>query len=115
MPVTVNLRNDNLTASTKTANLLANTDLAFAPDDGEITIYGVTSAVGVNMEVGIANSKAISDRELLFIGTTIDVSAHEIASFPVPAGAPLSLFLRETAAAGTTDVILIIEFESDSE
>jgi hypothetical protein len=115
MPVTVNIRQDNLIASTKTANLLANTDLAFAPDNGTITIYGVSSAAGINMEVGIANSKAMSDRELLFIGTTIDVSAHEIASFPVPSGAPLSLFLREVAGAGTTDVILIVEFEGDAE
>lgn len=111
MGTTVNLRNDNLAASTKTGNLLANTDLAFAPADGIITVYGVSSAAGVNIEMGVANDKVLSDREILFIGTTIDVSAHQLASFGVAGGSPLSLFLRETAAAATTDVIQIIEFE----
>ena len=111
MGLVVNIRQDNLTALTKTANLLANTDLAFMPFDGIITISGVSSAVGANIEMGVANDKAITDRELLFIGTTIDKSAHEIASFPVAAGAPLSLFLRETANVATTDVIMIIEAE----
>jgi len=110
MPITVNIRQDNLTASTKTGNLLANTDLAFAPDDGVIAVFGVSSAVGVNIEMGVQNDKAITDRELLFIGTTIDKSAHNIATFAVNSGDSLSLFLRETAAAATTDVIMIVEF-----
>lgn len=109
MATTVNIRSDNLAASTKTANLLANTDLAFATDDGTLAIYGVSSAAGVNIEVGVQNDKAITDREILYIGTTIDRSAHLIGAFDVAAGAALSLFLRETAAAATTDVLLAIE------
>lgn len=109
MPVTVNIRRDNTTASTKTGNLLADTDLQQMPFDGLINVYGVSSASGINIEMGIGSEKAITDRELLFIGTTIDVSAHQIASFPAPAGANLSTFLRETAGVGTTDIILIFE------
>lgn len=110
MGTIVNLRQDNLTASTKTGNLLANTDLAQAPDDGTIYLYGVSSAAGVNLEFGVANDKAVSDREILKIGTTISRSDHMLANFNVAAGSPLSLFLRETAASGTTDVLLEIEF-----
>jgi len=109
MATTVNIRQDNLAASTKTANLLANTDLAFSQSDGFLNVYGVSSAAGINMELGVANDKAISDRELLMIGTTVSKNDHLIASFPVAGGAPLSLFLRETAAVATTDVLLIIE------
>jgi len=115
MPTTVNIRQDNLTASTKTSNLLLSTDLAFSPSDGTVTVYGVSSAAGVNLELGVGGDKAVADREILFLGTTIDVSAHNITSFNVAGGSPLSLFLRETAAASTTDVIIIIEFTSFDE
>jgi len=107
--ITINLRNDNLTASTKTGNLLAATDLQQMPFDGVVEVYGVISAVGVNIEMGIGSEKAITDREVLFIGTSIDVSAHQIATFEAPAGSNLSLFLRETAASGTVDAILIVK------
>lgn len=109
---TVNIRRDNLTASTKTGNLLADTDLQQIPSDSDyqVSVYGVSSASGVNMEMGAGPDKVITDREVLFIGTTIDKSAHLITDpFIAEAGSNLSLFLRETAAVATTDVILIIE------
>jgi hypothetical protein len=115
MPVTVNIRRDNLSASTKTGNLLADTDLQQMPFDGVINVYGVSSAVGVNIEMGVGAGKAITDREIVFIGTTIDRSAHNIVTFEAVAGDNLSLFLRETAAVATTDVILIIEALSADE
>jgi len=109
MPVVVNLRNDNLTASTKTGNLLANTDLNQMPFDGVLSVYGVSSAVGVNIEIGVGSEKVITDREIVFIGTSIDRSAHLIGEFAVAGGSNLSIFLRETTAAGTIDVIQIVE------
>lgn len=115
MPVSVNIRKDNIAANSKTENLLANTDLAFAPSDGVVQIFGVASASGINIEVGVGNDKAISDREILFYGTSIDKSAHLISEFQVAGGSPLSLFLRETAGVATTDVILIVEHTSFDE
>jgi hypothetical protein len=107
---TVNIRRDNLSALTKTGNLLADTDLQQVAVDSQINIYGVSSASGVNMEFGAGADKVITDRELLFIGTTIDKSAHLITDpFVVEAGTNMSLFLRETANVATTDVLLIIE------
>jgi len=108
MPVTVSARNDNLAASTKTTNLLAATDLNQMPFDGVVTVWGVISALGVNLEMGVGSEKAITDREIPFIGTSIDVSAHEITSFPAAGGSNLSLFLRETAASATTDALWIV-------
>lgn len=115
MGVIVQNNSANLTASTKTANLLANTDLAFAPDNGIIDLYAVSSAAGVNVEVGVGNVKMITDREIITIGTTLNKSDHLLGSFGVNAGDPLSLFFRETAAAGTTDVLWIAEFTGDDE
>lgn len=109
--VVVTINQANLTASTKTANLLANTDVAFMPYDGSVDVYVVSSAAGVNIELGVGNEKAISDREIITIGTTL-LDDHLIASFDAAAGAPLSLFLRETAAAATTDVLIKIEVEA---
>lgn len=106
MATIVTTRNDNITASTKTSNLLANTDLAFATDNGTLYIYGVSSAAGVNIEAGVQNDKLITDREIIYIGTSIDKSAHLIGSFDVAAGASLSCFLRETAGVATTDILL---------
>lgn len=107
---TVNIRRDNLTASTKTGNLLADTDLAQLPYDAQISVYAVSSASGVNMEMGAGPDKVITDREILFIGTTVDKSAHLLTDpFIVAAGTNLSLFLRETAAVATTDVLIIID------
>lgn len=107
--VVVTNNSANLTASTKTANLLASTDLSQLAEDSEVSVYAVASAAGVNIEFGVGSEKAITDRELVFIGTTLDVMSHEVASFTAPAGANLSLFLRETAAAGTTDVLWRVE------
>lgn len=109
--VSVTNNSANLSASTKTANLLANSDLAFSPGDGVVTIYAVSSAGGVNIEAGVANDKVMTDREIIYIGTTLNTSDHEVASFNVPAGAPLSLFFRETAAAATTDVLWKVDFD----
>jgi len=108
--VTVTNNSANLTASTKTTNLLLATDLAFSPDDGYVTISAVSSAAGINIEFGVGNRKAVTDREIVYIGTSL-LDDHVIAQFPVAAGEPLSLFFRETAAAGTTDVLWKVEFD----
>lgn len=111
--VTVQLNQANLTASTKTGNLLANTELANVPigDSNfyEVTIYAVSSAGGVNLTMQSSEQTLINDKEIVAIGTSLSTFDHEIASFYVSPGVPLQLTLRETAASGTTDVLLRIE------
>jgi hypothetical protein len=110
MGLTVTNNSANLSASTKTSNLLLNTDLAYAPDDGIVTLSAVSSAGGINVEFGVGSDKAVTDREIIYIGTTLLLD-HIIAQFYVAGGSPLSFFLRETAGAATTDVLWKVEFE----
>lgn len=111
--VIVQLNQANLSASTKTTNLLANTELANVPigdsDVYEVNVYVVSSAAGVNLTLQSAEQTLINDKEIIAIGTTLNTLDHNVGSFYVTAGAPLQLTLRETAAAATTDVLLRIE------
>lgn len=111
--VIVQLNQANLTASTKTSNLLANTELANVPlgdsDAYEVSIYAVASAGSVNMTLQSAEQTLINDKEIVAIGTTLSTNDHEIGSFVTSAGAPLQLTLRETAGVATTDVLLRVE------
>lgn len=99
----------NLTASTKTSNIYAGDVNEFVSQDSQVNIYAVSSAIGVNLTVYADSDIAIDDKEITAIGTTLDKSAHLMDSFTVFAGTRLSLFLRETAAAATTDVYTAIE------
>ncbi len=99
----------NLTASVKTANLLAGDILEFIPYNAVVKVYGVSSAIGVNMIVMADSDVAVDDKEIPFVGTTLSKSDHLVDSFMVRAGTRLAVFLRETAAAGTIDVYTHIE------
>lgn len=99
----------NLAASTKTANVLAGDVNEFIPRLSIINIYAVASAIGVRMSVFADSDIAVDDKEIGFIGTTVDKSAHLIDSFKVMGGTRLAVFLRETAAAATTDVYTVVE------
>jgi len=99
----------NLTASTKTANLLAGDVIEFVPYNAVVKVYGVISALGVNMIVMADSDVAVDDKEIPFVGTTLDKSAHLIDSFMVRQGTRLAVFLRETAAAGTIDAYTHVE------
>jgi len=110
MPSTVKY-NANLTASTKTANILAGDTLEFVPYPATVRIYAVSSAIGVNMSVLADSDMIVEDKEIPFIGTTLVKKDQLIDEFEVYGGTRISLFLRETAAAGTTDVYTCVEIE----
>lgn len=110
MPTTM-LNNANLSASTKTANLLAGDINEFIPTDSIVTISQVSSAIGVNLTVLADSDVAVDDKEIIHIGTTLNASDHVIDTFAVSAGTRLALFLRETAAAATTDVLTKLEVQ----
>lgn len=103
--------NANLSASTKTANRLSGDVNEFVQYDAEITVYAVSSAIGVNISFFADSDLMIDDKEIPYIGTTLDTSAHFIDSFSVAAGTRLALFLRETAAAATTDVYTAVDVQ----
>ena len=101
--------NANLTASTKTANLLAGDINEFVPEASQINIYAVASAAGVNITILADSDVAIDDKEIIGIGTTLDKSQHLLDSFTVAAGTRLALFLREVDGTATTDVLTGVE------
>jgi hypothetical protein len=101
--------NANLTASTRTANILAGDINEFVSEGGVVNIYAVSSAIGVKISVFADSDVVIEKKEIPFIGTTLDKQAHFLDSFEVDPGTRLQVFLDETAASGTTDVYTGIE------
>jgi len=99
----------NLAASTKTANILAGDINEFIGYRAQVTIYNVSSAIGVNVTVLADSDVVVDDKEIPFIGTTVDKSAHMVDRFLVAPGTRLAIFLRETAAAATTDVYTLVD------
>lgn len=101
----------NLAASTKTTNLLAGQVFEFVTAPSRITLSAVSSAANVNVQMMADNETAVDDREIVGIGTSLLFPDHVISSFNVRAGTRLSLFLRETGAAATTDVLWRVDVD----
>ena len=99
----------NLAASTKTANVLAGDVNEFVPYDAVIRITSVSSAIGIKMSVFADSDLLVDDKEIPFIGTSLIDKDHVIDEFEVEGGTRLAIFLRETAAAATTDVYVGVE------
>ena len=103
--------NANVTASTKSANILAGDVNEFVPYDAVVRITAVTSAIGVRISVFADSDLLVDDKEIPFVGTTLVDKDHIIDEFMVEAGTRLAVFYRETAAAGTQDVYLGVEIQ----
>lgn len=99
----------NLTASTKTANILSGDVNEFVPYDAVVTVYAVSSAVGVRLSAFADSDLLIDDKEIPYIGTTLSTSDHFVDQFEIAAGTRLAVFLRETAAVATTDVYIAVD------
>lgn len=108
MPKTI-LYNANLAASTKTANILQGDVNEFIPYDAIVRITQVSSAIGIKTSVFADSDLLVDDKEIPFIGTSLIDKDHVVDEFEVEAGTRLAIFLRETAAAATTDVYTGVE------
>ena len=108
MPTSI-IYSPNLTASTRTANILAGDQNEFVVDGGTVNVYAVSSAIGIKITVIADTEILIENKEIPFIGTTLDKQAHFLDSFDVEPGTRLIVFLNETAAVGTTDVYTGVE------
>jgi len=103
--------NANVTASTKSANILAGDVNEFVPYDAVVRITSVTSAIGVRISVFADSDLLVDDKEIPFVGTTLIDKDHVIDEFMVEAGTRLAVFYRETAASGAQDVYLGVEVQ----
>lgn len=101
--------NTNLAASTKTANILAGDINEFTTARSLVNVYAVSSAAGIRATILAGQDVVMDDKEIVAIGTTVSIPDHLLTSFAVEPGTRLAIFLRETAAAATTDVPLIVD------
>ena len=101
----------NLTASTRTANILSGDINEFVTQRSMVTIYAISSASGVRMNVLASSDVAVDDKEILPIGTSLLIPDHLIDSFAVAPGTRLAITLRETVAASGTDVLLAVDVQ----
>ncbi len=102
----------NITASAKTANLIAGEQMEFIGEPSVIRVYAVASAANANLAIFADSDVLVDDQEIVNIGTTLNRSDHLIDAFPVAAGTRLFVTLRETAAAATNDVLIAIESDA---
>lgn len=103
------IRNDNLGANTKSANILSGDINEFVSVDSAVTVYSIASATGVRLTCYADSDIAIDDKEIPNIATSLDKSAHLLDSFIVAGGTRLAIFLRETAGVATTDMLTGVE------
>ncbi len=101
----------NQSALTKTANLLSGDANEFVTEESDVSIYALSSATGIRLTIFADGDLIVDDKEIPYIGTTLDTSAHFFTSFSVAPGTRLSVFARETANAGTTDHYLAVDVE----
>jgi len=109
--VTTLINRANLTASTKTGNVLSGDINEFVPYNARVNVYVVSSAAGVNISIYGDSDIVIDDKEIVAIGTTINTTDHFLTGFLCRGGTRLACFLRETAAAATTDVLLRFDID----
>lgn len=107
--ITVN--NTNITANTRTANIFAGDPNEFINYPATIRLYQVSSASGVKTTLLFDTDVIVDNKEILFIGTSVDTSAHLMAEDDCEAGTRLSCFLQETAGVSTSDVLTLLDIE----
>jgi len=99
----------NLTANTKSANVLSGDVNEFVPYDAQVKIRAVASAIGVKLTVMADGEVLVDDKEIPYIGTSLIDKDHVVDEFEVNPGTRLSVTLRETAGVSTTDIYTGVE------
>lgn len=101
----------NLTANTRSSNLLAGNINEFIPQKSVVTFYLKSSATGIKATI-LASSDVSSDSvEINSIGTSLAIPDDLFDSFVVGPGTRLALFLQETAGVSTTDIIGAVDVQ----
>ena len=101
----------NLTANTKSANLLSGNVNEFVSEGGHVNFYAVTNASGIKLTVYADSDIIIDDQEITFIDSTLSLkkSDYMLDSIVVSPGSRLSCYVRETAGVSTTDGSIGVE------
>lgn len=99
----------NLTASVRTANILAGDINEFVTQDSVINLYCISSAGNIHTTMFADSDVTIDNKEIVAIGTSLLTPDHLVDSFEVTAGTRLALFYDERGAVSTTDVLTKVE------
>jgi len=107
----ISVNSVDLAANTRTGNIIAGDPNEFLAYPATVNVYQVSSASGIRSAIYADTDVVVDDKEILSIGTSIDTSAHLMSSFEVEAGTRLSVFLRNTTATATFDVLTLIDIQ----
>jgi len=101
----------NLTANSKTANILAGNINEFVATRSRVQLACVSSASGVRLTFLGGADVGIDDAEILAIGTSLIYPDHVIDTYVVGGGTRMLLTLRETAGVSTTDILTSVDVQ----
>lgn len=101
----------NLTANSKTANLLAGNINEFVAARSRVQLASIASASGVKLTFLAGSDVGIDDAEILNIGTALVYPDSVIDTYLVGPGTRMLLTLRETAGVSTTDILTSVDVQ----
>ena len=101
----------NLTANTKTANLLAGNINEFVQTRARVQLASIASASGIKLSFLAGSDVGIDDAEILNIGTALIYPDSVIDTYVVGPGTRMLLTLRETAGVSTTDILTSVDVQ----
>jgi hypothetical protein len=101
----------NLTANSKTANILAGNINEFVATRSRVQLACISSASGVKLTFLAGSDVGIDDAEILNIGTALVYPDSVIDTYLVGPGTRMLLTLRETAGVSTTDILTSVDVQ----
>jgi hypothetical protein len=107
----ISINSTDLAANTRTGNIISGDPNEFVGYDAHVSVFQVSSASGIRSTILADTDVVVDDKEILGIGTTLDTSAHLISDFDIAEGTRLSVFLRNTTATATYDVLTLINID----
>ena len=109
MSITINIALDNVAANSVSSDQLSGEKGRFVNEGDQINLYAVSSADTMTIQFGTANDIYCDDKRFVFVGTSLDKSAHLVGSFIATQAGELSLKFRETGGVATTDIRASVE------
>lgn len=109
MSISINIALDNVAANSVSNDQLQGEKGRFVQEGDMVRFYAVSSADTMTIQFGTANDIFMDDKRFVFVGTSLDKSAHLIGEFTATQAGELSLKFRETGGVATSDIRASIE------
>lgn len=105
----VTIAEASLAANTKSAEQLSGTQIAYAPKNGVLRVYGRSSAIGLKLTLTVGAETVIDDQDNAVIkaaGASIARDTDMIYAVGVRKGEQLRFTLRNSTAGAITSAFL---------